>query len=144
MSTMIHDRVALANRGENPYAICRLPSGWAVIGDVQPLPGYCLLLPDPVVASINDLAEPERLAFSRDMIRIGDALLACTDAYRINYEILGNTDAALHAHIVPRYAWEPDDKRAHPAFCGYDWRAARPFDPHRDAALVSALREHLV
>jgi hypothetical protein len=24
-------------------------SGWLVIGDVQPLPGYCLLLADPVV-----------------------------------------------------------------------------------------------
>ena len=26
---------------------------------------------------------------------------------RMNYEILGNTDTYLHAHIFPRYEWEP-------------------------------------
>jgi len=140
---MIHDRVALANRGENPFAICKLPSGWVVIGDVQPLPGYCLLLADPVVASINDMDDAARLAFSRDMVRIGDALLACTDSFRINYEILGNSEPALHAHILPRYLWEEDAKRAHPAFSGYDWRTSRRYEPDQDGALVAAIRAHL-
>jgi hypothetical protein len=45
---MIADRVELARRGANDAVICRLRSGWAVIGDVQFLPGYCLLLADPV------------------------------------------------------------------------------------------------
>jgi len=30
--------------------ITRLPSGWAVLGDPQITDGYCLLLPDPVIA----------------------------------------------------------------------------------------------
>ena len=33
---------------------------------------------------------------------------------RMNYEILGNFDHYLHAHIYPRYAWEPDERREHP------------------------------
>ena len=42
----------LARRGQNhPYVICRMTSGWLVIGDVQPLPGYGVLPADPVVAS---------------------------------------------------------------------------------------------
>ena len=35
---------------------------------------------------------------------------------RINYEILGNYDAFLHAHIWPRYEWEPGDNRSRPAW----------------------------
>ena len=28
---------------------------------------------------------------------------------RINYEILGNADQYLHAHVFPRYDWEPEE-----------------------------------
>lgn len=28
---------------------------------------------------------------------------------RVNLEILGNTDPFLHAHVWPRYDWEPAD-----------------------------------
>jgi diadenosine tetraphosphate (Ap4A) HIT family hydrolase len=78
------------------------------------------------------------------MAAIGEALLAVTDAYRINYEILGNTDAALHAHIVPRYLSEPDADRARPIWL-YDRsvRNSRPFDAARDGALVAAIRQQL-
>ncbi len=60
---LIAERVELARRGANDAVICRLPSGWAVVGDVQFLPGYCLLLADPVVASLNDLDDARRAEF---------------------------------------------------------------------------------
>jgi diadenosine tetraphosphate (Ap4A) HIT family hydrolase len=85
-----------------------MPSGWAVIGDVQVLPGYCLLLPDPVVPSLNDLSAAERVSYLHDMVRLGDAMLKVTGASRINYEILGNSEPELHAHLFPRYANEPE------------------------------------
>lgn len=113
---MIHRRVAMAQKGENPYVITKLPSGWAVMGDHQYLRGYTLLLPDPVVDDLNALTLSERERFLLDMSLIGDALLACTDAIRINYEILGNTDAALHAHIFARYRDEPDEYRVGPVW----------------------------
>ena len=93
------------------------------------LPGYCLLLPDPVAFSINDLDEQARIAYSLDTIRIGDALLAVTDAYRINYMSLSNADQSLHTHIIPRYMSEPDDKRGSIAMSAYDWGSGRKFDP---------------
>lgn len=34
------DRIGSALRGENPTVLKRLPSGFAVIGDTQFLPGY--------------------------------------------------------------------------------------------------------
>jgi hypothetical protein len=87
MSNLIEPRVALARDGVNPYVIARMPSGWLVIGDVQPLPGYCLLLADPVVESLNALDQATRIRYCLDVIHAGDALLHVTGAYRINYEI---------------------------------------------------------
>lgn len=40
------DRVGSALRGENPTVLRRLPGGFAVMGDVQFLPGYCVLITD--------------------------------------------------------------------------------------------------
>jgi hypothetical protein len=41
---------------------------------------------------------------------VEDACAASDPAFRrVNVEILGNADDFLHAHIWPRYAWEPDD-----------------------------------
>ena len=124
--SLISQRVALARNGANDKVICRMASGWAVMGDVQFLPGYCLLLPDPVVASLNDLDTEARAVYLLDMARIGDAVLQATGALRMNYEILGNSEPELHCHIFPRYAWAPDDKRTMPAWF-YDWKTATPY-----------------
>lgn len=140
MSTLIHKRVAMANAGDNPYVITKLKSGWAVIGDVQPLDGYCLLLADPVVPNLNALSESDRAQYCLDMARIGDALLKVTDAYRINYETWGNGEQALHTHIMPRYMSEPEDKRKSPACTRYDWKTSRPFDLHRDRDFVLKMK----
>ena len=83
--TLIHERVDAARRGANPTVICRMPSGWAVLGDHQFLAGYSLLLPDPVVDHLTDLDDASRAQYLTDMARIGDALHACTDTFRINY-----------------------------------------------------------
>jgi diadenosine tetraphosphate (Ap4A) HIT family hydrolase len=109
--------------GREPRVIARLFSGWAVFGERQFLRGYSLLLPDPVVPSLNALGAHERTLFLQDLARLGDALLKVTGAERINYAILGNLEPALHAHVFPRYADEPAQLRtAHP--WAYDWEAA--------------------
>lgn len=125
--SLISQRVELARNGANDKVICRMASGWAVMGDVQFLPGYCLLLPDPVVPSLNDLHCEARTAYLLDMARLGDAALQATGALRMNYEILGNSEPELHCHIFPRYASEPEGKRRMPVWF-YDWKAALPYD----------------
>ncbi|PLW69551.1 diadenosine tetraphosphate hydrolase [Streptomyces sp. SCUT-3] len=107
------DRIGSALRGENPTVLRRLDAGFAVIGDVQFLPGYSVLLvDDPAVERLSDLPRDKRLAFLSDMDRLGEAVeRACrrsdTAFRRVNLEILGNTDAFLHAHVWPRFEWEP-------------------------------------
>jgi diadenosine tetraphosphate (Ap4A) HIT family hydrolase len=93
-----------------------MKSGFAVLGDTQFLPGYCILLAYPKVKSLNHLDAVSRLLFLREMSIIGDAILDICRPLRINYEILGNTDAYLHAHIIPRYDWEEDELRKLPVW----------------------------
>lgn len=140
MSTLIHKRVEDARAGANPTVICRMPSGWAVLGDVQFLRGYSLLLADPVVPSLNALDGEGRRRFLYDMSVLGDALLEVTGAALINYEILGNTETALHAHLFPRYRDEPEERRKAPVWL-YDreHRLSRPFDPLRDRSLMEGI-----
>ena len=71
--TAIHRFVEQARRGELARVIARMPSGWAVLGDPQILPGYCLLYPDPVVPDLNALAGAARERFLLDMARRGAA-----------------------------------------------------------------------
>ena len=140
IKTLIHERVEAARAGTNPTVICRVPSGWVVLGDVQFLRGYTLLLPDPVVPDLNSLKKRQRALFLMDMTIIGDALLEVTGAYLINYEILGNTDPALHAHIIPRYMTEPEELRKIPAL-SFERRQMpmEKFDPERDKELMQQL-----
>jgi diadenosine tetraphosphate (Ap4A) HIT family hydrolase len=116
------DRIGSALRGENPTVLRRLSAGFAVIGDVQFLPGYSVLLvDDPAVERLSDLSRDKRLAFLSDMDRLGEAVeRACRrrDASfrRVNLEILGNTDGFLHAHVWPRFGWEPAESVRKPVW----------------------------
>jgi len=141
---LIPIRIALARDGQLPMVVRRMPSGWAVLGDEQFLEGYSVLLADPLVSDLTDLDTHVRARFLLDMALIGEALMAVTPAYRINYEILGNLDPWLHAHVMPRFADEPDEYRAAPAWAyPKERREAAPFSPHRHASLVAALGDEL-
>ena len=139
----IRERVETANQGDNPNVILRLKSGWVVVGDRQPLEGYCMLMADPVVEGWNSLSEAARAQYALDMCRVGDALMEITGAYRINYETWCNVDQSLHTHITPRFMAEPEDKRRKQVILAYDGGAARAFDPARDAEFMRKMRAAL-
>ena len=126
MTTAIHRQVEEARKGELPRVIARMKSGWAVLGATQITHGYALLLPDPVVPDLNALTGDARRQFLDDMARLGDAILEETQAERINYEILGNVEPALHAHVIPRHASEDPELRRKPVWL-HDWSAAPGF-----------------
>ncbi|MET9129759.1 HIT family protein [Streptomyces antibioticus] len=116
------DRIGSALRGENPAVVRRLGSGFAVMGDTQFLPGYCVLLVDePGVGRLSEMSRGKRLGFLGDMDRLGEAVeRACgrveSGFRRVNLEILGNTDPFLHAHVWPRFDWEPEDLVGRPVW----------------------------
>ena len=140
--TVIHQWVAAARDGREPRVITRLYSGWVLFGQQQFVRGYSLLLPDPVVPSLNALGAKERTQFLMDMTRVGDALLKVCGAMRINYAMFGNAEPALHAHVIPRYLEEPEDKRTAQPWA-YDWAQAPPYDRKNMEELAESLRREL-
>lgn len=113
MSDWRSDRVGSALAGENPTVLAELDHSFAVIGDVQWLPGYSLALTKaPGVDRLSDLPRAQRIGYLADVDLLASAVEnVCRrrdEAFRrVNVEILGNADAFLHAHIWPRYDWEP-------------------------------------
>jgi len=110
------DRIDSAVRGENPTVLFKMKSGFAVISDSQFLPGNCILLGYPRTGCLNDLSLEKRVDFLVDMSLIGDAISAVCQPLCINYDILGNYDPFLHAHIIPRYTWEEERLRKGPVW----------------------------
>lgn len=121
--TAIDALVERCRAAHYPAAVCKLASGWVVLGEPQVLPGYCVLLPDPVVPHLNSLEAESRARFLSDMTLVGDALLSLTGAERINYAIFGNLEPALHAHIFPRSVLEPEALRTLQPWA-LDWNGA--------------------
>jgi diadenosine tetraphosphate (Ap4A) HIT family hydrolase len=108
------DRIASALDGTNPTMVTRMKSGIVVLGDSQLLPGYCILIAYPIVKTLNDLDFQQRSEFLVDMSLLGDAILTVCKPAKINYEILINAADFLHAHVFPRYEWEPEERRKMP------------------------------
>ena len=140
----VAEQVEAARAGREPALICRVSSGWVVLCRMQYLRGYCLLLPEPVVQSLNDLDHEQRTRYLGEMTLIGDALLEVTGACRINYAIMGNADQVLHAHIVPRFPNEPDEYRLNqPWSYPQEVIDSMVFDPERDRELIHQLRKSI-
>jgi diadenosine tetraphosphate (Ap4A) HIT family hydrolase len=123
------DPIQAARRGQNPTVLRRLRSGWAVIGDHQRLPGYCLLFHDGDADHLTDLPRAQRTVFLEDLVLLGEAVMtACSELdpqlSRMNYEVLGNAFPRLHGHVFARYLWEPEELRRGPV-----WRYPDLHDP---------------
>ncbi|HTQ12824.1 MAG TPA: hypothetical protein VMH86_03030 [Rhizomicrobium sp.] len=110
----MRDPIGSAERGENPTVLARLRSGFAVFGWSQFLPGYSLLLGVPRVARLEDMPRDGRRLFLDDMGLLGEAVARACAPRRVNYSIYGNTDPYVHAHVVPRYDWEPAERVTRP------------------------------
>lgn len=140
--TAIHKFVEACRAGTHPSLVAKMASGWVIMGEMQVIPGYCLLLPDPVVPHLNALTGEDRAQFLADMAKLGDVVLDVTGAARINYEMLGNLEPALHAHVIPRHEDEPINLKAKPIWF-YDWEAAAQFDMDLHGDLLKAIQEKL-
>jgi diadenosine tetraphosphate (Ap4A) HIT family hydrolase len=137
--TQIHTLVERCRAGSLATTVAKLRSGWVILGERQVLTGYCLLLPDPVVSDLNALSGAARAQFLADMSSVGDVLLTITGAIRINYAIYGNVEPALHAHIFPRSAQEPESTRTQQPW-GLDWNAAPLFSQSVHGPLKARLQ----
>lgn len=142
---MRHDPLGAAARGENPAVLGRLRTGWAVIGDTQHLPAYCLLLYAGDADQLTDLSRPRRAEFLYDLSLLGEVVAAEADSgfRRVNYEVLGNSWEHLHGHVHARYHWEPAEYRGGPVWRYPDRDAPEHRLGPRHATLQRALTRRL-
>ena len=102
MGCLIWERIGQIERGENPYFVCALSTGYVVLGDHQRFQGYTLFLCKRHVTELYQLPWGFRTRFLQEMSLVAEAVAAVYHPEKMNYELLGNGDTHLHWHLFPR------------------------------------------
>lgn len=100
-------RIELIKKGENPYFVTELKTGYVVIGDHQLFRGYTLLLYKEHREELHELDEEIRKEFLFEMSKVAKAVWDAFGPDKLNYELLGNIESHMHWHIYPRYRTDP-------------------------------------
>jgi diadenosine tetraphosphate (Ap4A) HIT family hydrolase len=93
---------------DDPHAIAELDTGYAVLADNQLYPGYTIFVAKRCVAELHLLPPDERITFLQEMSQVAEAVFRTFAPRKLNYELLGNSEAHLHWHLFPRYADDPN------------------------------------
>lgn len=102
MGCLVCERIGQIERGENPYFVCALSTGYVVLGDHQRFQGYTLFLCKRHVTELYQLPWGFRTRFLQEMSLVAEAVAAVYRPEKMNYELLGNGDTHLHWHLFPR------------------------------------------
>ena len=100
---LICDRIEMIKRGDNPYFVKELETGYVVIGDFQHFKGYTLFLCKQHKTELFYLDKDYKLKFLEEMSIVTEAVYKAFGADKMNCELLGNGDSHLHWHLFPRY-----------------------------------------
>lgn len=99
---LICDRIEMIKKGENPWFVRELETGYAVIGDHQYFKGFTLFLCKVHETELFRLDRDFKMKFLEEMSLVAQAAAAAFGADKMNYELLGMGDAHLHWHLYPR------------------------------------------
>jgi len=136
---------AAMERGENPWAIARLQSGFVALSPLQYYRGYTYFSAKTCVAELHLLERFERDLFLHEMSEVAHALVRAFGPRKMNYELLGNFVSHLHWHLVPRH--DDDVRPAAPIwenleFLRLSWTGTQEQDESvREAAVSALMRE---
>ncbi|MCU1426745.1 MAG: diadenosine tetraphosphate hydrolase [Actinomycetia bacterium] len=95
------------DRGDDPYAVARLETGFVRLHEVQYFRGYTVFAAKTCVAELHELERGERDLYLAEMSEVAHALSRAFRPRKLNYELLGNSVPHLHWHLVPRYDTDP-------------------------------------
>ncbi len=104
-----------------------------------PLKGTCYLITREHFVELFDLDQASLTGFMLEVQTAARALKEVTGAFKINYEIHGNTAPHLHLHLLPRYLDDPFAGK------GIDFSRIDPpvYAPGEFERFVSAMQERL-
>lgn len=144
MNCLICDRIAQIQSNANPYFVKELETGYVVLGDFQFYLGYTLFLSKEHVPELHLMRQEFKLRFLNEMSRVAEAVYKAFTPDKLNYEMLGNSDAHAHWHIFPRYVRE--EGYGKPVWA-LDKSVRQKEDvrpqPHKREELKAALLKHL-
>lgn len=106
----ICNRIELIKKGENPWFVTELETGYVVLGDNQYYRGLTFFLAKEHKNELHELDRETRNTFLSEMADVADAMHKAFKPSKINYELLGNRDNHLHWWLVPRHADDPNPK----------------------------------
>jgi diadenosine tetraphosphate (Ap4A) HIT family hydrolase len=89
-------------RGEHPWAVARLPTGYVWMHPTQYFEGATLFVATQCVRELHDLPTDGRAAHLLEMSEVAAAVHHGFGADKMNYEALGNRSAHLHWWLTPR------------------------------------------
>lgn len=89
-------------KGENPWFVKELETGYVIFGWNQHFYGYVLFICKECATELWELSEDLRKQYLNEMVIVARAVKEAFGAEKMNYECLGNGDAHLHFHLFPR------------------------------------------
>lgn len=102
---LVCQRINQIERGENPYFVRELETGYVVIGDQQRIPGYTVFLCKQHATELHHLEPAFRDRFLHEMALVAEAVYAAFGPDKLNYSLLGaGRGLHMHWHMHPRRA----------------------------------------
>lgn len=101
-SCLVCRRIERIIKGDNPYFIAELETGYLVLEDYQYYTGYVVFLCKECKSELHELEKNFRLKFLEEMSQVAEAIFIALKPDKLNIELLGNKHPHLHWHIIPR------------------------------------------
>ena len=96
-------RIEQTKRGENPYFVKELETGYVVIGDHQRFKGYTVFICKECQPELHMLEPEFRKKFLEEMSLVAEAAYLAFKPEKMNYELLGvGNNVHMHWHFFPR------------------------------------------
>src|ERR1700730_6799228 len=93
------ERIARAERGDNPFSVVRTATGYVNLADIQYHEGYTVFVAKRCVPELHELPDTVRDQFLREMALVAEAVFEAFEPNKLNYELLGNGAPHLHWHL---------------------------------------------
>jgi diadenosine tetraphosphate (Ap4A) HIT family hydrolase len=101
------DENGAAERGEDPYAVAELASGFVRLNPTQYHRGATFFVARRCVVELHELEGDERIEHLLDLAAVTEAVHRCVEPRKLNCEALGNSVPHLHWWITPRHHDDP-------------------------------------
>ena len=116
MECFVCDRIQQIKEGFNPYFVKEYETGYAVIADFQYYRGTTIFLCKEDKEELFQLEPSFKKKFLEEMSIVAEGVFKAFHPKKLNYELLGNSEAHMHWWLIPRY--EDDEEPKLPVWYG--------------------------